>query len=88
VDSFFSSLDMKSNKNRSKKSAMITIHRTKGLSSDHSRPSDIPDWALKPCKYELRTLGIGLITLLIGIMTYMHSLFSFTVARDLQYTSV
>ena len=49
VDSFFSSLDMKSNKNRSKKSAMMTIHRTKGLSSDRSRPSDVPDWALKPC---------------------------------------
>ena len=48
VDSLYSSLDMKFNKKRSKKSAMMTIHRTKGLPSDRSRPSGVPDWSLKP----------------------------------------
>ena len=45
VNSFFSSLDSKFRKNQSKKSAMMTIHRSKGLPSDRPRPSSVPDWA-------------------------------------------
>ena len=45
VNSFFSSLDSKFSKNQSKKSAMMTIHRSKGLPSDRPRPSSVPDWA-------------------------------------------
>lgn len=49
VNSFFSSLDSKFIKNQSKKSVMMTIHRSKGLPSDRSRPSNVPNWALQPC---------------------------------------
>ena len=48
VNSFFSSLDSKFSKNQSKKSAMMTVHRSKGLPSDRPRPSSVPDWAQKP----------------------------------------
>ena len=47
VNSFFASLDSKFSKNQSKKSAMMTIHRSKGLPSDRARPTSVPDWALK-----------------------------------------
>ena len=48
VNSFLSSLDTKFSNNQSKKSAMMTIHHSKGLPSDRARPSGVPDWALKP----------------------------------------
>ena len=47
VNALFASLDSKFNKNQSKKSAMMTIHRSKGLPSDRTRPTRVPDWALK-----------------------------------------
>ena len=48
VNSFFSSLDSKFSKNQSKKSAMMTVRRSKGLPSDRPRPSSVPDWVQKP----------------------------------------
>lgn len=50
VDNFFSGLDRKSDKKKTKKSKMMTFQRIKGLRSNRPRPSleKVPEWALNP----------------------------------------
>ena len=48
VNSFLSSLDHKTAKCQSKRSRNMSFKRIVGLPSDRLKPSNVPDWTIKP----------------------------------------
>lgn len=48
VSSLFKSLDHKAQKGQSKRSKQMTQDRSIGLPSKRAKPTNVPDWALKP----------------------------------------